>query len=307
MFSSDTRKYGGNTGYDDILGVQYVYDSRVANYRRVKVGDLVVLRDETGVQGVGRIHQIDRLDHVTKTRRVCPGCGSGRFEKRMRQTRRFRCRTTGCRMEFDQPAEKQVQVTQFIAHYGGYWRALDGAIDSGRIKVAFLDAAKQNAIRPVDPIKLKEMLAELSIPLPPKLPEKSESPQKPPHGGRRLVLTKARYGQEAFRQELLKRYGAVCAVTGPCPTDVLEAAHLRPFAEHETHDLDEGVLLRADVHRLYDNNLLAVDPESWTVVLAPSLRDYSEYAKLSGVQFVRGPSPEAVKKRFDEVRALWFS
>lgn len=305
MFSSNTRKYGGNTGYDDVLGVQYVYDNTVPNHRKVTVGDLVVIRDAAEVHGVGRIHDIKSKGGVTKPRRVCPGCGFGRFDERKVQRPRYRCRTARCHMEFDEPVERSVEVTQYVALYSGYWRPLDGAIDLTDLKTAFLDDADQNAIRSVDANKLREMLKGLSVPLPPELSEKSGSPQKSPRGGRRSTVAKARNGQGEFRKGLLRRYGSACAITGPCPTEALQAAHLRPFAEHETHDLDEGVLLRADLHLLYDQGLFVIDPESWTVVLAPSLREYADYAKLSGVAFVRGPSPEAIKERFDEVTASW--
>jgi hypothetical protein len=95
-------------------------------------------------------------------------------------------------------------------------------------------------------------------------------------------VTKVRNGQGPFREALLKKYGAVCAVTGPCPVELLQVAHLTGFAEHETHELDEAVLLRADVHLLLDNGLLAVDPDTWRVVLAPSLGRYEAYAELEG-------------------------
>jgi predicted restriction endonuclease len=74
----------------------------------------------------------------------------------------------------------------------------------------------------------------------------------------------------------------VCAVTGSCPTEVLQAAHIRRFAEHETHELDEGVLLRAEIHLLFDNGQFVIDPDTWQVVLAPSLAGYEAYAGLAG-------------------------
>ncbi|MEU6269249.1 HNH endonuclease [Saccharopolyspora shandongensis] len=305
MFSSEERKYGGNTGYDDVLGVQYVYDNKVSNYRRVEVGDLVVIRDVAEVHGVGRIHRIEQQAGVTKSQLVCPKCDSGRFDERKVQRPGYRCRTATCLTEFDEPKKKFVEVTQFVAFYGGFWRPLDGAIEPSDLKSALLDKADQNAIRSVDPHKLQAMLSELSVQLPPTPSRGGGTKRSPLRGGRRQATTKVRNGQGTFRKELLKKYGAVCAVTGACPVEVLQAAHLKGFAEHETHELDEGVLLRADVHLLFDNGLLTVDPESWRVVLAPSLDDFHVYAELAGVEFVRGPSPEAIRKHFDDVTAMW--
>jgi hypothetical protein len=305
LFSKENdRKYRGNDGYADVLGSQYVYDNKVANYLRVNRGDLVVLRDDEEVLGVGRIQHIEPKDGVEKLQRVCPECGSGRFDERKKQRPKYRCRNESCHAEFDDLSDKLVEVTQFVAFYGGSWRPFDGAVEPAELKAALLDSADQNAIRPVDVDAVQAMLSRLAVQLPPTTSE-GEAPAKSPRGGRRSAVTKVRNGQGPFRKELLKRYGAVCAVTGPCPVEVLQAAHLRGFAEYETHELDEGVLLRADVHLLFDNGLLAVDPDTWRVVLAPSLGGYEAYAELTGAEFVKGPNPEVIRQHFKTVTSNW--
>ena len=65
------------------------------------------------------------------------------------------------------------------------------------------------------------------------------------------------------------------------------------------------MLLRADVHLLFDNDLLAVDPTTWRVVLAPSLSDYPAYSDLDGAEFAEGPSPKAITEHFIAVTATW--
>jgi predicted restriction endonuclease len=70
-------------------------------------------------------------------------------------------------------------------------------------------------------------------------------------------------------------------VTGSAPAEVLEAAHLRPFATTERHRVEEGLLLRADVHRLFDSGLLTISPEL-VVRVAPSLLGYGAYSALEG-------------------------
>lgn len=299
------RKYGGNTGYADVLGTQYVYDNKVANHQRVRVGDLVVVRDDVEVHGVGRIHRIEQQAGVTKLRRVCPTCGSGRFDERKVQRPRYRCRTESCRMEFDEARELSVEVTQFIAFYGGSWRPLDGALEPQDLKDILRDRADQNAIRLVDQRSLQDLLARLVVHVPASTPGHATSLGTSPRGGHRVAPTKIRNGQGPFRKELLKRYGSVCAVTGACPVEVLQAAHIAGFAEHETHDLEEGVLLRADVHLLFDNSLLAVDPDTWRVVLSPALGAYPAYTELAGAEFIKGPSPEAIRQHFNKVTATW--
>ncbi|WP_307823691.1 HNH endonuclease signature motif containing protein [Streptomyces sp. I5] len=70
-------------------------------------------------------------------------------------------------------------------------------------------------------------------------------------------------------------------MTGPAPAQVLEAAHLRPFATTERHRVEEGLLLRADLHRLFDSALLTISPEL-VVHVAPTLRGYGAYSALDG-------------------------
>lgn len=73
-------------------------------------------------------------------------------------------------------------------------------------------------------------------------------------------LTRPRLGQAAFRIAVTAAYGGACAVTGEHALPVLEAAHIRPFADDaSTHDVPNGLLLRADVHRLFDRGYVTVD------------------------------------------------
>ncbi len=83
------------------------------------------------------------------------------------------------------------------------------------------------------------------------------------------ILT--RRGQASFRSALLQAYGAKCAVTGCSAEAVLEAAHILPFSEQQSYKTTGGILLRADIHILFDLALLSFEPESKKVVLAPEL------------------------------------
>ena len=96
-----------------------------------------------------------------------------------------------------------------------------------------------------------------------------------------------RRGQPAFRAALLAAYGGRCAVTGCDVQDVLEAAHISPYSGPSSDHVCNGLLLRADIHTLFDCGLLAFHPETRQVVLADSLRG-SDYADLAG-QALREP------------------
>jgi putative restriction endonuclease len=85
-------------------------------------------------------------------------------------------------------------------------------------------------------------------------------------------LAPYRLGQHAFQGVVLQAYGGRCAVTGDRIRPVLQAAHIRPLAAGGEHRLDNGLLLRSDVHTLYDAGYLGVDPQH-RLVVSPRLRD----------------------------------
>ena len=94
-----------------------------------------------------------------------------------------------------------------------------------------------------------------------------------------------RRGQKKFRNALLIAYSARCAITG-CPvTPLLEAAHITPYLGPETNSITNGILLRADLHTLWDLGLIAVKPETQTVWVHPDITDPS-YRDLSGASLL---------------------
>lgn len=74
-------------------------------------------------------------------------------------------------------------------------------------------------------------------------------------------LTRGRLGQGAFRVLVTDAYQRRCAVTGEKTLPVLEAAHIRPFAQHGPHSINNGLLLRADLHKLFDLGYVTVTPQ----------------------------------------------
>jgi len=75
------------------------------------------------------------------------------------------------------------------------------------------------------------------------------------------ALVALRLGQGIFRVSVLDAYERACAVTREHSLPVLEAAHIRPYSEGGTHDVRNGLLLRSDIHRLFDLGYVTVTPE----------------------------------------------
>lgn len=86
------------------------------------------------------------------------------------------------------------------------------------------------------------------------------------------VLVKPRLGQSSFRVIVTDAYKRRCAITGENTLVTLEAAHIVPYAKEGTHDVNNGLLLRADFHKLYDAGLVSVTPD-YKIKVSPRIRE----------------------------------
>jgi uncharacterized protein YjbI with pentapeptide repeats len=87
-----------------------------------------------------------------------------------------------------------------------------------------------------------------------------------------LAIAKRR-GPTTLRQRLLEAYQGRCSMTGCEVEPILEVAFLQPNQPTQNSDPSNGLLLRADVHTLFDLHLIAIDPETLHIIVAPTLRD----------------------------------
>lgn len=112
-----------------------------------------------------------------------------------------------------------------------------------------------------------------------------------------------RRGQGRFRNLLMRIYGGKCAVTKCKVSPVLEAAHITPYLGPETNQAGNGILLRADIHTLWDLGLVAINPENYQFWVSPGLAG-SEYEKLSGIAVFQ-PGQIRDRPSYDALKAQW--
>lgn len=96
------------------------------------------------------------------------------------------------------------------------------------------------------------------------------------------ALVRPRMGQGHFKRAVSAAYGHRCAVTSSATFPSLEAAHIRPFAAGGLHAVSNGLLLRTDVHRLYDRGYLGIDGDL-RLRVSPQLRAHG----WNGEEFYR--------------------
>lgn len=123
---------------------------------------------------------------------------------------------------------------------------------------------------------------------------------------RKRVLTSVleRPNQTRFRDLLMKTYRSRCTISECDCTEVLEAAHILPVAEGGRDLVTNGLVLRADLHRLFDLKKLTVHPTKRTVRIAASLRGtiYEQFdgkAILSPAKSAHSPDAQCLKRHFE--------
>lgn len=120
------------------------------------------------------------------------------------------------------------------------------------------------------------------------------------------ALIKPRLGQSAFRVLVTDAYKRKCAMTGENTLVTLEAAHIVPFAKEQSHDVRNGLLLRADFHKLFDVGLVSVTPES-KIKVSPKIREAyfngKAYYRLDGQPLPN--MPDQPENRPDPDRLEW--
>lgn len=99
-----------------------------------------------------------------------------------------------------------------------------------------------------------------------------------------------RRGQAMFRKKLLKAYDERCAITDTNFVPILEAAHIIPYQGARTNHIANGILLRTDMHTLFDLGYIGIG-QQYQVVTAPPLRG-TEYQKYHG-SIMRLPKSES--------------
>ena len=92
------------------------------------------------------------------------------------------------------------------------------------------------------------------------------------------VLTKVRLGQGAFRILITDAYLRKCSITGEKTLPVLEAAHIKPYAKSGPHFISNGLLLRSDIHKLFDNGYLTIT-QDYKIEVSRKIKEEFENGK----------------------------
>ena len=118
-------------------------------------------------------------------------------------------------------------------------------------------------------------------------------------------LIRPRLGQGAFCLVVTDNYRRRCAVTGERTLPALEAAHIRPYSQDGTHEPGNGMLLRSDIHNLFDSGYVTVTPDHRFEVsgrIREQFQNGRDYYRLHGQRI---SVPEDVSRRPDPASLAW--
>jgi hypothetical protein len=111
-------------------------------------------------------------------------------------------------------------------------------------------------------------------------------PYTPPSGAakKKAHMVRERPGQKAFRRDLKSAYRDRCCITDCGVSDALEGAHVDPYKAPASDNVRNGLLLRKDVHALFDEHLIGIEPETLIIRVASLARSEECYSGLPGTK-----------------------
>ena len=151
--------------------------------------------------------------------------------------------------------------------------------------------------------RLWERVMEASQAIPAKLTHATTDVPVRPYGS--PILIQPRLGQGAFRMMVTDAYDRRCVVTGERTLPVLEAAHIKPYSLVGRHEISNGLLLRSDLHTLFDLGYMTVTPTDLRVRVSRRIHDEfengREYYELDGrpIRLPRAHYPQPSSEMLD--------
>ncbi|MBL5882718.1 HNH endonuclease [Lelliottia aquatilis] len=273
----DDLRYFGNNGYHDDSTSFYRYDNFVPNHKQVKKGDIVIVTDRKNVLGISVIDNLSSAPYI-KIRNRCPyeGCAPAKLIHRKFKKPEWRCSNGH---EFDYPKVEDAPALEFKADYKKNYKP----INSVSITDLISNTPRYNVQSSIQEIDF-EWANHLFGGANQLSPTEADSDDTllNAEDQRKAVIRqiKQRRGQKAFRDSLIT-LSTQCAVSDCAIVDILEAAHITAYKNDTHNHVSNGLLLRCDMHTLYDLDLFAIDPDSLLIYFAPQIQD-KEYTRYHG-------------------------
>jgi len=278
--------------YSDEIGASYKWNHKVPNHSNIKEGDRIAIWDGENLLGISVIDAITITENQHAKYQRCPFCFKGLVNPpRVVRAPRYKCKY--CKEEFQDPNIEDILVTGYSSNHQSAWVSISPLpIRDNLIEIA-VRPKTQHSIRELIPEAFDSLLAMQSIKFRSDTMnyglnqnntsrDFQEAPNDDP-SVKQNSARRVRNGQGAFRDNLLRAYGSRCAITGEGLEEVLDAIHILPHSESGINALDNGLLMRTDLHNLFDSGLMSIDPKTKIIFLDNKLK-HTSYWKFNGVK-----------------------
>ncbi len=308
---------------DDSLGPGYrassgyAFSDHTPHHRHVGVGDIFFVRNHTHLLTIARVQRVES-GSADKAIERCPTCGTGQLGFRSTRTNSYRCLYGH---EFSQPLASVRSGFEFKAIFGLDYTDVAARIEAAELRPFELTNSRQLSLRPCDlegamryiarrdrnaEQVLKNWLAARELRVRDEDADLIDASNVLDEREHRNLGILMRRGRKIFRDELVRRYGARCMISGCSTMALLEAAYIQPETVPKFNNPTNGLLLRSDLHTLFDLNLIGIEPGRLTVAVHPDVID-ADYRSFDGsalrVANGKGPNRRALAARWDRFKA----
>lgn len=313
--NTEDLSYISNDGHADDLKTKYVYDNNVPNCLQIKKGDIAVIVNKDKVLGLAKISRI-LIYNSTKIRRRCPVCSNTNYEERKTKFPKFRCNKGH---EFEEPIAETVDVIQYEAFYSESFISPNKTVtvdkirpyhDKGYNRNMSMQSLSKDFVEDFFNIEYKQLLNEILYPEPDDADNNLFSdvfsddyvPNDEDERSKIFRTIVQRRGQKKFRDEVREMYGDKCVITGCEILDILEAAHINPYKGDKDNNAKNGLLLRADIHTLFDLDLIGIEPNELKIHLSDNIKKngYEILQDKLLITQTKIPSKEALSIRWEK-------
>ena len=297
------------------LPTAYTYETDDRSKKQIAANDLLFLRDQKRLLAVAHVESVT-TEKREQTVATCPVCSGTKIEMRKKRDIPYRCFHGH---QFTDPTEEQQMTVVHTAFFPHDFVRITAQIEPAELRPFELTNSRHVKLKlgditgicgyvarrdhNVGPI-LKSWLRNRTLTLGDREAEITgaalgvvDEPDRP------LQAIRARRGLASFRDKLITRYGAKCMISGCNVLALLEACHVSRYQRPEDNHPANGVLLRSDLHTLFDLDLIGLNPVDMQVRIHSDLigTEYEKFARQR-LQFSSGYTLDmrAVRARWEQ-------
>ncbi|MEO0838731.1 MAG: HNH endonuclease [Cyanobacteria bacterium J06643_5] len=286
LIVNNQTDYAEHLSYADEISKVYQYNNFVPNHKQISEGDIALVRNKNKLIGIAKIESI-KESQDTRKRFRCPSCTKTNIKTLKNKQFKYKC--AKCGHNFNEPDIEIVNCKLYSAYFGNSFLPAEEAISIETLQKACPKFNRQLSMQLLNFKQIEDALLQ-------NLPEAKQLIVKdncikadnkitetendfipysynPIIGDRRQLVIRqilARQGQPQFRKALQDLYGKQCMVSRCQLLDIVEAAHISPYRGIEDNHPENGLLLRVDLHTLFDLDLMGIHPESLQVSFHPT-------------------------------------